>query len=186
MRHHLFTLLSAVSLLLCVATVGLWVRSYWAVDLLQRWEVKSDHFNEGIYLWSKRGTFGLRRDAITYDAPIGPHHSAEGWRWNSGSSPNHEGPWHGFGYQRTESPMGANASLRMTTISIPIWLPTLFLAAWPSWWLLREWRRRAALRAEGCCKNCGYDLRATPERCPECGTEQKSAITSQKSVEANA
>lgn len=50
----------------------------------------------------------------------------------------------------------------------PMWWLALPFAVLPLIWVRRERRsRRRWLR--GLCMNCGYDVRASPGRCPECG-----------------
>jgi hypothetical protein len=55
-------------------------------------------------------------------------------------------------------------------VAIPHWLLFLLTAPWPLWWLARR-RKQATRRRRGLCTQCGYDLRASPDRCPECGIE---------------
>jgi hypothetical protein len=61
-------------------------------------------------------------------------------------------------------------------VVVPYWLLALAFAIAPAWRLWTRARRRAARRRGlNLCVRCGYDLRATPDRCPECGTEPTRA-----------
>lgn len=53
----------------------------------------------------------------------------------------------------------------------PLWAIALVTGTMPMVVVMR-WRRRwqaAGRQLKGLCASCGYDLRATPDRCPECG-----------------
>ena len=70
----------------------------------------------------------------------------------------------------TRIAMALNVRPSAGALAVPYWsLQILFLIA-PAVWLRRAIRQRKELRqASGLCSVCGYDLRATPDRCPECG-----------------
>lgn len=55
-----------------------------------------------------------------------------------------------------------------TEIIVPLWWVIVILALLPIGLILEDFRRQRR-RKPGTCFNCGYDLRASTERCPECG-----------------
>jgi hypothetical protein len=83
----------------------------------------------------------------------------------------------GFGY--SESSPGfilpdsdgtkVHVRTKVKAVVTPCWAWMVIFAILPGvLWLVRRGERLR--KEEGLCRVCGYDLRATPERCPECGT----------------
>ena len=84
------------------------------------------------------------------------------------------GYWHGQGelmdWSRCE-PLPQLGQVRFGGVYFPHWLAAC-AAGLPGISVVtrrgvRRWRKRDR---SGLCVCCGYDLRATPDRCPECGT----------------
>jgi hypothetical protein len=82
--------------------------------------------------------------------------------------------WWDAGFSRGPSPYGMETRAR---IAFRLWPIALLLAILPA---MRLWRWKHPRPGPPVCSRCGYDLRATPQRCPECGTaavaESKAAL----------
>lgn len=67
---------------------------------------------------------------------------------------------------------GPNGSL--WNLVVPHAYAAAALLPLPAWWVFAMSRDRRRRRA-GLCRKCGYDLRSSPERCPECGEPAPAA-----------
>jgi hypothetical protein len=178
-KRRLFNVLAAVLLLLAIGFAALWTRSAWWDDYVRYYTRNADSYPE---VESVRGQLTL---CWWWAASPGqPQWIVTGWSHgatelarypNNGVSPF--GRYFGVGTMRmTRSvnwPSGPRLSSRGGAIYFPIAYPMILFAAIGGGMLLLAHRRR---RQTGGCPVCGYDLRATPERCPECGTAVKAVV----------
>jgi hypothetical protein len=182
MVGRLFTLLSALSLLLCIGTSMLWVRSYWVADWVERRHSKSgatDWSQAALGARSSRGLFRVvlvrqritnpRMVAAVRDLPIPPIplHGTNSpddplWRRRPQSFANRLS----FYWGTRDASAFSLLDGEEWEAALPHWAAAGLAAVGPCYWC---WRFRPK-RKPGHCPRCGYDLRATPGRCPECGT----------------
>ena len=165
-------LLAAASLLLCFAFLALWFRSHRAGDDIGYSAGARRH-----YLRTGGGEMALEISTYSTDR-FRPQ-----FRWET--DPRRAGAlymirrdsvWKRLGFYAAQGSIGSPGRVvgATSTVMVPMWLPAALTAPLPALWLATRTRRqRRRRRAEsGLCARCGYDLRASTGRCPECGTSR--------------
>jgi hypothetical protein len=178
LRRRLFNMVASISLLMCLTTTSLAVRSFLGPLLFSwmAWDAPKHLYSAGA-LFSEQGglSVSLRSNVITTPNPFldslyspnGPNHGKTHWFGTKGQLPRY-GFWRGlwkyslFRYSSILKGEGPRSQLELTVPYGPLVVLSAFM---PLFWLLRFRRTYPP----GFCRRCGYDLRATPDRCPECG-----------------
>lgn len=197
MMGRVISIISAVSLTLCLAACGLWIGSYSTVPnkpYYFQWKGRSWELNwlhgsltlddepqidwetsEVVQLQTKANLAGERLDDAEFelraknDAGLPSRAEKEAVAKATRDLKSLERQIGNVAGSRS----GSSIPIFMVT-SRSMSIPTVAAAfgALPVGWIASEGLRRVRRRQFGArllCRSCGYDLRATPARCPECG-----------------
>ena len=197
MKRRLLNLLTVLSLLLCVAVCVLWVRSYWAVDACRfvtydrsdsRRTVLSAEMRPGVVRGVIRLTWERSSGMTVTEAAAEKADLTPGWGYTRYPPDPLDfdfvppDPFNKLGFCHVRwsgpAPGFSSAAMSLYEFTAPWWSIALPAAALPAAWCWHRWRSRARMRA-GHCPGCGYDLRATPGRCPECGAAPVASTVQQ-------
>ena len=157
-------ILTILSLLLMLAAITLWVRSHWIEDFVA-------YNRKGIgslAAWSRDGRLSFWRDR--YEEALVLRQRPVGWEYETnpmkkpGRWPDGNPGRLGFVFERDSRGQDLYRAL-----AIPWWAVAGLFALPPALYLW-GWSKRRVERRLGLCAVCGYDLRASSGRCPECGT----------------
>ena len=189
MTRRLLNLLTALSLLLCAGSVGLWVRSYRVADRLSYAQPDAANARwSGGSAFTTRGLVGVTWGVVEFTAA----EYARQWiastptaaqRWSHTASPPYSyyqgaapSLWRGLGLGLTSGDGGRShveVVRHHSTVTCPLALPAVVGAVVPAVWLARRHKARRHM-GRGHCPTCGYNLTGNVSGvCPECGLEAR-------------
>jgi hypothetical protein len=160
LKRYFTSLIAASSLLICIAIALLWFRSYQTSDDIwwcgRRYGAGA-YSNQGrVMLWVGTSNSWVKgRIYVANKPPVGFLTQLQGIAYL---------PKYHVGLGAGNLSGGSRTALYLPHLVIVLLLLLISVGGW-----IRR-RNKARLFSPGFCQTCGYDLRVTPDRCPECGT----------------
>ena len=166
MRRRIFIISVTLSAILLALALGMWIRTFVASDdaRLGRW-VAPNH----LYLLHARWGGEFVHVEWSHTRFPMPHPWPNTFEWEYTSYPPGRqglGSWVWWDHY-LDQPSGGGA-IEVWRVQVRPWLLAIPFIILPMIWAIRFVAHRRRWR-EGLCQRCGYDLRASPARCPECG-----------------